>query len=125
MIRSLLAAVFLLAACQSFTAPLSLPVEMEVTPVQRVIEPGASAGGGDGLVRVTGEVYVLCTQVDERARREGRTLTLELREMGTASCDTLQPSEYTATLRDLDAGTYRMRVLHYGELVLDAEVTVQ
>ena len=126
MVRTLsAAAVLLLCACQSSTGPRPLPVELEVTPVQRVIEPGASAEGGEGVVTVTGEVYVLCSQVDERARREGRTLTLELRETGTASCDMLQPSEYTATLRGLDAGTYRMRVAHYGDVAFDAEVTVQ
>lgn len=122
-----LAAVAALAACASAT-DAGLAVDYTV------VEPAPSwpqvpeADTGLGTIELRGTFHhgACYTGQTERAHLRGGTITFSIRQQGTdVPCIGVMLSQpYQATLRGLDPGTYRLRVEHHDQTVLETDVTV-
>jgi hypothetical protein len=116
-----------LAGCDP-TGADALPVDFSWNNLPTVPEePTASVAGAEGAIEVEGAYGVGCGPERGEARRSGRTVTFRVVREETDFCPPRAgpAAAYFARVRQVDAGTYRVRVIHFGRLVTEEEVTVQ
>lgn len=138
--RTALLLVPLLSGCilDAF-GPDSPALSFHAAPAPRtdLIQTGTTAEGGDGSVSLRGRIGTPnpCQKVTGEVRRSGTTLELKVTARSTGGMCIQEPGVfgYTGTITRLDAGEYRLRVVHqhpgtgFSEprIVLDTTVTAR
>lgn len=116
----LLAAGLLLQGCSSITDPARLEDFQwgEVEDVTSIVE-GIDPAVGLGDLFILGQVSTphKCYRLDASFSRDGRTLILRVRgDVANPDCaDSEGGYRYTATIRNLERGTYDLNVIHQVE----------